>query len=98
LARHSHSLVLLGLTSSAGASRFGAGPTGLFPRLRALSLYMSSGTTYVASRYPVLRRVLLRERTGMSASFLPLLLYETLEVGKARDEVSDLLHMVTVRP
>jgi hypothetical protein len=28
--RHSYSLVLLGLTSGAGASRFGAAPAGLF--------------------------------------------------------------------
>jgi hypothetical protein len=33
----------------------------------------------------------------MSASFLPLLLYETLEVGEAKDGVSDLLPMVLVR-
>jgi hypothetical protein len=31
------------------------------------------------------------------ASFLPLLLYETLEVGEARDEVSDLLLIASVR-
>jgi hypothetical protein len=33
----------------------------------------------------------------MPVYFLPLLLYETLEVGEARDEVSDLLPMVPVR-
>ena len=33
----------------------------------------------------------------MSASFLPLLLYETLEVEEASDEVSDLLSMVPVK-
>jgi hypothetical protein len=33
----------------------------------------------------------------MFASSLPLLLYETLEVGEARDGVSDLLSMVLVR-
>jgi hypothetical protein len=33
----------------------------------------------------------------MSASSLPFLLYETLEVGEARDEVPDFLPMVLVR-
>jgi hypothetical protein len=33
----------------------------------------------------------------MSTSSLPLLLYETLEVGEARDGVSDLVPMVLVR-
>jgi hypothetical protein len=33
LGRHSHSLTLLGLTPSAGASRFGAAPTGLLSPL-----------------------------------------------------------------
>jgi hypothetical protein len=33
----------------------------------------------------------------MPASFLPLLLYETLEVREAMDGVSDLLPMVLVR-
>jgi hypothetical protein len=40
--RHSHSLVLLGLTPGAGASRFGAAPAGLVYPL-ACSLYISSG-------------------------------------------------------
>jgi hypothetical protein len=43
LGRHSHSLALLGLTPDAGASQFGAAPAGFFLRLRALSLYVSSG-------------------------------------------------------
>jgi hypothetical protein len=67
---------------------------GLFLRLRAISLYIYRYTIYVASRCSCLRRVLLRHRIGMSVSSLPLMLYETLEVGEARDEVSDLLHMV----
>jgi hypothetical protein len=33
----------------------------------------------------LLRRVLLRQRTGISTSSLPLLLYETFEVGEASD-------------
>jgi hypothetical protein len=33
-----------------------------------------------------LRRVFLRQQTVMSASSLPLLLYETLEVGSEEDE------------
>jgi hypothetical protein len=33
----------------------------------------------------------------MLASSLPLLLYETLEVGEAMDGVSDLLSMIPVR-
>jgi hypothetical protein len=53
--------------------------------LRALSLYIKRYTTYVASRCLGLRRVLLQQRTGIPASSLPLLLYETLEVGEARD-------------
>jgi hypothetical protein len=46
-----------------------------------LSLYIYRYTTYVTSRCPGLRRVLLRQRTSMFAS-LPLLLYETLGVGR----------------
>jgi hypothetical protein len=33
----------------------------------------------------------------MSASSIPFLLYETLEVGETRDMVSDLLPMVPIR-
>jgi hypothetical protein len=33
----------------------------------------------------------------MTASFLPFLVYETLEVGEAMDEVPDLLPMVPIR-
>jgi hypothetical protein len=67
---------------------------GLFVRLRAISLYIYRYTTYAASRCPCLRLVLLRHRIGMFVSSLLLMLYETLKVGEARDEVSDLLHMV----
>jgi hypothetical protein len=42
LGRHSHSLSLLGQMPCAGASRFGAATAGLFLRLYALSLYVSS--------------------------------------------------------
>jgi hypothetical protein len=70
---------------------------GLFLRLRALSLYIQRYTTYVASKCLGLRRVLLQQQIGMSASFLPLLLYEILEVGEARMWVSGLLPMVPVR-
>jgi hypothetical protein len=80
LGRQSHSLALLGLTPGAGASWFGAAPT------RLLSLAACSLLIYLAVYYcPGLRRILLRQRTCMPASFLPLLLYETLEVGEARD-------------
>jgi hypothetical protein len=60
LERHSHSLALLGLTHGAGASRFGAAPAGLLSPL-ACSLPIYRYTTYVASRCPGLRRVLLRQ-------------------------------------
>ena len=71
---------------------------GFFPRLRALSLYVSSCILPMSPPdAQVFRRVLLRQRTGMSTSSLPLLLYETLEVGEARDGVSDLVPMVLVR-
>jgi hypothetical protein len=55
-----------------------------FLRLRALSLYILR-YTYDASRCLGLRRVLLRQRTGIYASSFLLLLYETLEVGELRD-------------
>jgi hypothetical protein len=84
LGRHWHSLALLGLTSGAGVSRFRASPTGFLSPL-ACSLTICIYTTYVASRCPGLRRVLLRQRIGMPASSLPFLLYETLKVGGARD-------------
>jgi hypothetical protein len=83
LGRHSHSLVLLGLTPDAGASRFGAAPAGLLsPLACSLPVYLA---IYAASRCSGLRRVLLEQRTGMSASSLSLILYETFEVGEARD-------------
>jgi hypothetical protein len=53
-----------------------------------LSPYISSGILpiYVVFRCTGLRRVLLRQRTDMSACSLLLLLYETLEVGETMDE------------
>jgi hypothetical protein len=83
--RHSHSLALLGLTPDAGASRFGAAPAGLLSPLACpLPIYLA---VYYLCHLQMrsLRRVLLRQRTGMSVSSLPLLLYETLEMGEARD-------------
>jgi hypothetical protein len=89
LGRHSHSLDLLGLTPGAGASRFGAAPAGLFsPLACSLPIYL-----YYLCRLQMprsssclsLRRVFLRQRTCMPASSLPLLLYETLEVGETSD-------------
>jgi hypothetical protein len=60
LGKHSHSLALLGLTHGAGASRFGAAPAGLLsPLVCSLPIYLAV-YTYVASRCPGLRRVLLR--------------------------------------
>jgi hypothetical protein len=87
LGRHSHSLALLGLTPGTGASRFGAAaPAGILSSIAcSLLICIYRYTTYVASRCPGLRRVLLLQRTGMHASSLPLVLYETLEVGEARD-------------
>jgi hypothetical protein len=50
-----------------------------------------------ASRCPSLHRVLLRQRTGMLAASLPLLLYETWKWGRRGMGVPDLLLMVPVR-
>jgi hypothetical protein len=85
LGRHSHSLALLRLTPVVGASRFGAALAGLLSPL-VCSLHKYLAVYYLCRlQMPGLRRVLLRQRTGMSASSLPLLLYKTLEVGEARD-------------
>jgi hypothetical protein len=85
LERHSHFLALLGLTPDAGASWFGVAPAGLLSPL-ACSLLIYLAVYYLCRlQMPGLCRVLLRQRTGMSASSLSLLLYETLEVGEARD-------------
>jgi hypothetical protein len=67
----------------------------MLPHNICVALFLTH--TYVASRCTGLRRVLLRQRTGMPASSLPFLLYETLEVGEARDRVPNLLSMVPVR-
>jgi hypothetical protein len=62
LGRHSHSLVLLGLTPGAGASQFGAAPAGLLsPLACSLPIYLARYIAYVVSRCPGLRRVLLRQ-------------------------------------
>jgi hypothetical protein len=53
---------------------------GFFLRVRALSLY-----SYVVSRCSGLRRVLLRQRTGMSASFPFPYVLRNLGNGVARD-------------
>jgi hypothetical protein len=68
--------------SSAGASRFGAAPAGLFLSLRALSPYVSSCILPMSPPDTQVCRVLLRQRAGMPASSLPFLLYKTLEVGE----------------
>jgi hypothetical protein len=69
-----------------------------FLRLHALSLYVSSCILPMSPPdAQFFRRVLLRQRTGMPTSSLPLLLYEVLEVGEARDGVSELLPIVPVR-
>jgi hypothetical protein len=86
LGRHSHSLALLGLTLGAGDSRFKAAPAELFSAC-VLSPYISSGILPMLSPDTQgLRRVLLRQRTDMSASSLPLLLYKTLEVEETSDK------------
>jgi hypothetical protein len=98
LGMHSHSLAIFGLTPGACASRFGAAPAELFsPFACSLPVCIQRYTTYVASRCPGLRCVLLRQRTGMTAFSLSFLLYETLEVGEARDVVPNLLSMVSIR-
>jgi hypothetical protein len=62
-----------------------SGWASFFAYVPSLPVCIYRYTTYVASRCPCLRRVLLRQRTGMTASSLPLLLYETLKVGKVSD-------------
>jgi hypothetical protein len=97
LGRHSHSLALLGLTSGAGASQFGAAPSGLIsPLACSLAIYLA---VYCLCRLQMPRSsscLFLWQRIGMFASSLPLLLYETLEVGRRGMGVSDLLPMVPV--
>jgi hypothetical protein len=86
LGRHSHSLALLGLTPGVGAYWFGAAPVRLLsPIVCSLHIYLA---VYYLCRLqcPCLRRVLLRQRTSMPVYSLSLPLYETLEVGDARDE------------
>jgi hypothetical protein len=72
------------IDAGAGAFRFGASPAGLLsPIVCSLLIYLA---VYYLCRLicPLLRRVLLQQRTGISVSSLPLLLYETLEVGETR--------------
>jgi hypothetical protein len=98
MGRHLHSLTLLGLTPGVGTSRFGVAPARLLsPHVCSLPTCILQCTTYVASRCLGLRGVLLRQRTGMPASYRPFLLYETLEVGRRGMGVPDLLPMVPVR-
>jgi hypothetical protein len=85
LGRHSHSLALLGLTAGAGASWFGAAQPGL------LSPLACSLPIYLAVYYPC--RLQMPKSSSFPSSttnryarlFPSLLLYETLEVGEARD-------------
>ena len=69
---------------------------GFFLRLRALSLYVSSG---ILSMSPPDAQVFVVSFSGNEQirMALPFLVYDTLEVGEARDGVSDLLPMVPVR-
>jgi hypothetical protein len=97
LGRHSHSLALLGPMPGAGASWFGAYPAGL------LSLLVCYLPIYLAVYY-LCRLQMSRSSSCPSPAtnryachFSSPLFYETLEVGKARDEVSDLLFMVPMR-
>jgi hypothetical protein len=86
LGRHLHYPALLGLTPGAGASRFGATPAGLLSPL-ACSLPLYLAVYYLCRLYmPRSSSCPLRQRTCMFASSLPLLLYEILEVGEARNE------------
>ena len=87
LGRHSHSLTLFGLTPGAGVSWFGAAPVGL------LSLLVCSLPIYLAV-YNLCRLQMPRSSSCPSLATnryaclfpsLPFLLYETLEVGEARD-------------
>jgi hypothetical protein len=98
--RHSHSLALLGLTPSAGVSRFGAAPAGLLsPLACSLPKCIQRYTTYVASRCLGLHHVLLRQRTGMPASSLPFpsCSMKPWKWGRRGMEVPDLLPMVPIR-
>jgi hypothetical protein len=85
LGRHSHSLALPGLTPSAGASRFGAAPTGLLsPLACSLPVYLA---VYYLCRLQMPRSSSCPSpATNMYVrlfSSSPAL--ETLEVGEARD-------------
>jgi hypothetical protein len=81
--RHSHSLVLLGLTPGVCASRFVAAPAGLLSPL-ACSLPLA---VYYLCRLQMPRSSSCPSpATNMYIHiFLLLLLYETLEVGDTRD-------------
>jgi hypothetical protein len=74
LGRHSHSPALLGQTPSALLS----------PHACSLHIYLA---VYYLYRLQMLRSSLCPPATNRYARlFFPLLLYETLEVGEARDE------------
>jgi hypothetical protein len=86
LGTHSHSLALLGLMPVAGASWFGAALARLLsPLACSLPIYLA---VYYICRLQMSRSSSCPSPATnryMSASSHPLLLYETLEVGEARD-------------
>jgi hypothetical protein len=80
------SLALLGLTSSAGASRFGAVPVELLsPLACSLPIYLAVYYLY-RLQMPKSSSCLSPATNTYVRSSLPLLLYETLKVRKTRDE------------
>jgi hypothetical protein len=90
--RHSHSLALFGLTPGASVSRVGAALVGILsPLACSLPIY-----TYVASRCLCFRRVLLRQRTCMTALF-PFWSAKQWKWGRRWMGVPDLLPMVPIR-
>jgi hypothetical protein len=97
LGRHSHSLALFGLTPGAGASRFGTAPAGLFPRLRALSLYISSGILPMSPSDVQIFVVSFSNNEKVRPPLPSPSVLRNLGSGEERDEVSDVLPMVPAR-
>jgi hypothetical protein len=98
LGRHSHSLTLLGLTSGAGASRFGAAPAGLLsPLACSLPIYL---VVYYLCRLQMPRiSSCPSTATNRYVRLFPSLpALRNLGSGDARDGGSHLLSMVPVRP
>jgi hypothetical protein len=98
LGRHSHSLALLGLTPSASASHIGAALVGLLSLLAcSLPICILRYTTYVASRCPGLRRVLLGNKQVCPPLPFPSCYMKHWKWGMRGMRVPDLLPMVPIR-